>query len=60
MDGDEVAGFSINGISLEENARRGRSEGWVEELAVRLPVAQARRGDGARHAPPLHAFKAEG
>jgi GNAT superfamily N-acetyltransferase len=37
MDGAEVAGFSINGISPEENARHGRSDGWVEELAVRRP-----------------------
>ena len=35
MDGAEIAGFSLNCISPEENARRGRSAGWIEELAVR-------------------------
>lgn len=57
MDGEEVAGFSINGISPEENARRGRSEGWVEELAVRRPWRK--RGVAtAMLCATLHAFKA--
>jgi mycothiol synthase len=59
MDGDEVAGFSINGISLAENARRGRSEGWVEELAVRR-LWRKRGVATALLCASLHAFKAEG
>jgi len=59
MDGDEVAGFSINGVSPEENARHGRSEGWVEELAVRRPWRK--RGVAtALLCASMHAFKAEG
>lgn len=59
MAGDEVAGFSINSISPEENARRGRSEGWVEELAVRRPWRK--RGVAtALLCASMHAFKAEG
>ncbi len=59
MDGDEVAGLSINGISPEENARHGRSEGWVEELAVRRPWRK--RGVAtALLCASMHAFKAEG
>jgi mycothiol synthase len=59
MDGDEVAGFSINGISPEENTRRGRREGWVEELAVRRPWRK--RGVAtALLCASMHAFKAEG
>ena len=59
MAGEEVAGFSINGVSPEENARRGRSEGWVEELAVRRPWRK--RGVAtALLCASLHAFKAEG
>jgi ribosomal protein S18 acetylase RimI-like enzyme len=59
MAGDEVAGFSINGVSPEENARHGRSEGWVEELAVRCPWRK--RGVAtALLCASMHAFKAEG
>jgi mycothiol synthase len=59
MDGDEVAGFSLNSISPEENARHGRSEGWVEVLAVRRPWRK--RGVAtALLCASLHAFKAEG
>ena len=59
MDGDEVAGFSINGVSPEQNARRGRSEGWIDELAVRRPWRK--RGVAtALLCASLHAFKAEG
>jgi ribosomal protein S18 acetylase RimI-like enzyme len=59
MDGAEVAGFSFNCVSAEENARRHTSEGWVEVLAVRRPwrkrgVATALLGAS------MHAFKAEG
>jgi mycothiol synthase len=59
MDGDEVAGFSLNSISPEENARHDRSEGWVEELAVRRPWRK--RGVAtALLCASMHAFKAEG
>ncbi len=59
MSGDEVAGLSLNCISPEENARRGRSEGWIEELAVRRPWRK--RGVAtALLCAAMHAFKAEG
>ncbi len=59
MDGEEVAGFSLNDVSPEENARRGCSEGWIEELAVRRPWRK--RGVAtALLCASLHAFKAEG
>jgi ribosomal protein S18 acetylase RimI-like enzyme len=55
----EVAGFSINGVGTEENARRGRRDGWVEELAVRRPWRK--RGVAtALLCAAMHAFKAEG
>jgi mycothiol synthase len=59
MSGNEVAGLSLNCISPEENARRGRSEGWIEELAVRRPWRK--RGVAtALLCASMHAFKAEG
>jgi GNAT superfamily N-acetyltransferase len=59
MDGAEVAGFSFNCISAEENARRQTSEGWVDVLAVRRPWRK--RGVAtALLCASLHAFKAEG
>src|SRR5512143_2516346 len=59
MAGKEVAGFSMNGVSAERNARQGRSEGWIEELAVRRPWR--RRGVAtALLCASMHAFKAEG
>ena len=59
MSGDEVAGLSLNCVSPEENARRGRSEGWIEELAVRRPWRK--RGVAtALLCAAMHAFKAEG
>ena len=59
MYGDEVAGFSLNCVSPEENTRRGRSEGWIEELAVRRPWRK--RGVAtALLCASMHAFKAEG
>ncbi len=58
-DGAEVAGFSFNEISPEENARRGRSDGWVAELAVRRPWRK--RGVAtALLCATMHAFKAAG
>jgi mycothiol synthase len=59
MDGDEVAGFSINGVSPEENARHGRSEGWIEELAVRR-LWRKRGVATALLCASMHSFKAEG
>jgi ribosomal protein S18 acetylase RimI-like enzyme len=59
MAGDEVAGFSINCVSPEENARHARSEGWIAELAVRRPWRK--RGVAtALLCASMHAFKAEG
>jgi mycothiol synthase len=59
MDGAEVAGFSFNCISVEENARRQTSEGWVEVLGVRRPWRK--RGVAtALLCASMHAFKAEG
>jgi len=59
MDGAEVAGFSFNCISAEENARRQVSEGWVEVLGVRRPWRK--RGVAtALLCASMHAFKAEG
>jgi mycothiol synthase len=59
MDGAEVAGFSFNCISVEENARRHSSEGWVEVLGVRRPWRK--RGVAtALLCASMHAFKAEG
>jgi ribosomal protein S18 acetylase RimI-like enzyme len=59
MDGEEVAGFSLNGMSPEENTRRGRSEGWVEELAVRRPWRKRGVATAMLYAA-MHAFKAAG
>ncbi len=59
MSADEVAGLSLNCVSPDENARRGRSEGWIEELAVRRPWRK--RGVAtALLCAAMHAFKAEG
>ena len=59
MDGGQVAGLSFNTISPEENARRGRHEGWVAELAVRRPWRK--RGVAtALLCRTMQAFKAEG
>jgi mycothiol synthase len=35
MDGDQIAAFSINGVSSERNAQRGLNEGWVHQLGTR-------------------------
>jgi mycothiol synthase len=59
MDGDEIAGFSLNGISPEENARHNRNDGWIEVLAVRR--SWRKRGVAtALLCASMHAFKAEG
>ena len=59
MDGAEVAGFSFNCVSAEENTRRHTSEGWVDVLGVRRPWRK--RGVAtALLCASMHAFKAEG
>ena len=59
MAGEEVAGFSFNCVSIEENARRQVSEGWVDALSVRRPWRK--RGVAtALLSASMHAFKAEG
>jgi len=59
MDGDQVAGFSFNTVSPEENARNGINEGWIAELAVRRPWRK--RGiASALLCASMRAFKAEG
>ncbi len=37
LDGDQVAGFSINFLNEEENERKGIREAWVGDLGVRRP-----------------------
>jgi mycothiol synthase len=59
MDGDEVTGFSLNGVSAEANARHQTSAGWVEVLAVRR-LWRKRGVATALLCASLHAFKAEG
>lgn len=39
---DEIAGFCLNAVNPDLNARKGREDGWVEVLAVRRPY----RGQG--------------
>lgn len=35
MDGGEVAGYSLNRVDPEENARQGINEGWIGQLGTR-------------------------
>ncbi len=59
MDGDEIAGFSINGVDEQANGRLGIQEGWVRDLGTRRPWR--RRGvAGALLAASMRAFKADG
>ena len=37
LDGDRVIGLSLNVVEPETNARSGRNEGWIGDLAVRRP-----------------------
>jgi ribosomal protein S18 acetylase RimI-like enzyme len=37
MDGDDIAGFLISAVSLEENRRYGTNQGWIKELGTRRP-----------------------
>ncbi len=37
LDGNQVAGFSINFLNEEENERKGIREAWVGDLGVRRP-----------------------
>lgn len=59
MDGDEIAAFSFNTVSPEENARNGLQEGWVAELGTRRPWRK--RGlASALLCATMRAFQAEG
>ena len=59
LDGDEIAGYSINRVDPDENARRGIDEGWVGQLGVRR--AWRKRGlASALLCESMRAFKAEG
>ena len=59
FDGDEVAAFSLNRVSPEENARQGYTTGWIGSLGTRRPW----RHKGLASALlvwSMLAFKAEG
>jgi len=59
MDGGEIAGYSINRVDPEENARQGIKEGWVGQLGTRR--AWRKRGiASALLCESMRAFKAEG
>jgi mycothiol synthase len=58
-DGDDVAGFSLNRVNPEDNARQGIQEGWVGQLGVRR--AWRKRGiASALLCESMRAFKAAG
>ncbi len=59
MDGDQIAGHSINYVRPEENAREGINQGWIGQLGVRRPWRK--RGiASALICESMRAFKAEG
>jgi len=59
LDGEEVAGFTMNFLSPEENERNGIQEAWVGDLGVRR--AWRKRGFAtALLNQSMRAFKAEG
>ena len=59
MDGEEVAGFSVNKVSPEENAREGIQKGWIGDLGTRRPWRK--RGVAtALLAASMRAFKEAG
>jgi mycothiol synthase len=59
LDGGEIAGYSINRVDPEENARQRTEEGWVGQLGVRR--AWRKRGLAtALLCASMRAFKAEG
>jgi len=59
LDGEEVAGFTLNFLSPEENERNGIQEAWVGVLGVRRPWRK--RGFAtALLNQSMHAFKTEG
>jgi GNAT superfamily N-acetyltransferase len=58
-EGDEIAAYSINGVSLERNAQRGVQEGWVHQLGTRRPWRK--RGLATQLLlASMQAFKADG
>ncbi len=59
MDGEEVAGFSVNKVSLEENARDGMQKGWIGDLGTRRPWRK-RGVASALLAASMRAFQAAG
>jgi mycothiol synthase len=59
LDGDEVAAFSMNRVSPEENARQGYTTGWIGSLGTRR--AWRHRGlASALLVYSMRAFQAEG
>lgn len=59
MDGDEIAAFSFNTVSPEENARHHLQEGWVAELGTRRPWRKRGLATSLLCAT-MRAFQAEG
>lgn len=59
MAGDQIAGFTINGVSPELNERKGLQEGWIHQLGTRSEWR--RRGVASNLIiASLHAFKRDG
>jgi len=59
MEGDQIAGFSLNYVNREENERLGFQRGWIGQLGVLRPWR--RRGvASALLCETMRAFKAEG
>ena len=59
LQGEEIAGFSVNYVSLEENERQGIQQGWIGQLGVRRPWR--RRGlASALLCDSMRAFRAQG
>lgn len=59
LDGDQVAGFSINFLNPEENERKGIREAWVGDLGVRRPWRKRGIATALLHRSMLD-FKAAG
>ena len=59
LDGEEVAGFSLNFLSPEENERNGMEQAWVGDLGVRRPWRKQGLATALLN-QSMHVFKAEG
>jgi ribosomal protein S18 acetylase RimI-like enzyme len=59
MDGDEIAGFSVNGVHPEKNRRNGIEEGWIHQLGTRLPWRKRGVASALLRAS-MNAFQSEG